>query len=122
MADRGGIRLIFFEPVGQRREPLAPEELHARHQRRDGAAHGVRAQEQRLVQAARAQQAVGEDMPALGVGAKLDLVHRDEIGADLQRHRLDGADPVLRAVGHDAFLARHQRHDRRAAQCATMRS
>jgi hypothetical protein len=85
-----------------------------RHQPRNRPAHGVGAKEQRFVQPARAQEAVGEDMPPVSIGAKLDLVHRDEIGTDLQRHRLGRADPVLRAFGDDPFLARHQRHDRGA--------
>ena len=55
-------------------------------------------------------------MAALGVGAKLDLVHRDEIGAHALGHRLDRADPVLRAVGHDPLLAGEQRHHRGAAR------
>ena len=55
-------------------------------------------------------------MPALGVGAKLDLIHRQEITADIGRHRLDRADPVLRAFADDPFLARHQRGDRRPAR------
>jgi hypothetical protein len=62
------------------------------------------------------QQPVGEDMPALGVGAKLDLVDGQEIRAIAHRHRLDRADPVLRALRHDPLLAGDQRHDGRAAQ------
>ncbi len=67
------------------------------------------------MQAARAQQPVGEDMPAFRVGAKLDLIHRNEIGADLQRHRLHRADPILGPFRHDALLSRHKRHHRGAA-------
>ena len=60
------------------------------------------------------QQPVGEDMAALGIGTELDLVDGEEIGADLGGHRLDRADPVLRPLGHDPFLAGDKRHDRRA--------
>ena len=37
------------------------------------------------------QQAVGEDVAAVGIGAELDLVHRDEFGVAVERHRLDRA-------------------------------
>ena len=67
------------------------------------------------MQAARPQQPVGKDMAAFGIGAKLDLVYRDEIGTDFQRHRLDRADPIGGAVGHDPLFPRHQRHHRGAA-------
>ncbi len=85
-----------------------------RHKARNGPAHGVGSQEQRLVQPPRAQEPVSEHMPSVSIGAELDLVDCNEIRADFQRHRFGGADPVLGAVGDDAFLARDQRHDRRA--------
>ena len=68
------------------------------------------------MQAARAQQPVGEDMAPVGIGTELDLIHRQKIRADLQRHRLDGADPVLRPLGHDALFAGDQCHHRRPAR------
>ncbi len=92
-----------------------------RHQRGNGAPHHVRAEEHGLDEAPRPQQPVGEDMAALGVAAELDLVHRHEIRADLHRHGLDGADPVLRPLGNDPLLAGHERHDR-GPRCATIRS
>ena len=49
--------------------------------------------------AARVQQPVGEDVPALGVGAELDLVDGEEVDRAVERHRLDGADPVARSGG-----------------------
>ena len=56
-------------------------------------------------------------MPPVRVAAKLDFIHRHEIRADLQRHRLDRTDPISGAVRYDAFFAGHQRHDRRSALC-----
>ena len=53
-------------------------------------------------------------MAAFGIGAKLDFIDCHEIGAHTVRHRLDRADPVLGAGRHDPFLARDQRHNRRA--------
>ena len=96
--------------IFQRRHPVALEKRHMRHQPRDGRAHGVGPQKQRLVQAPCAQQAVGKDMAPIGIGAQLDLVHRDEIRADVQGHRLGRADPVLGAVGDDPLFPRDQRH------------
>ena len=46
--------------------------------------------------AARMQQAVGEDVAALGVGAELDLVDRQELDLAVERHRLDRADEIVR--------------------------
>ena len=58
--------------------------------------------------AAGVQQAVGENMAAVGVGAKLDFVHRDELDAAVQRHCLDRAGEVAGAWGDDFFLASDQ--------------
>ena len=44
--------------------------------------------------AAGMQQAVGEDVAALGIGGELDLVDRQEADAAVDRHRLDRADEV----------------------------
>ena len=74
------------------------------------------------MQAARVQQPVGEDMAAFGIGAKLDLVDRQEVGAITSGIASTVADPVCGAFGHDALLAGDQRHHRRAAQARTMRS
>ena len=64
------------------------------------------------MQAPRTQKPVGEDMATVGVGAKLDLIHRDEIGANVQGHGFNRADPILAAVGHDSLFASHQPHHR----------
>ena len=55
-------------------------------------------------------------MAALGVSAKLYFVDGNEIRPDLQRHRLDRADPILGAVGYNAFFAGDKRHHRGAAR------
>ena len=62
------------------------------------------------------QQPVGEDVAAVGVAAELDLVDGEEVGADVDRHRLDGRDPPGGARRHDALLAGDERDDRGAAQ------
>ena len=51
------------------------------------------------------EQAIGEDVAALAVGAELDLVHGEEVDAPVERHRLDRADEVRGRAGHDALLA-----------------
>ena len=40
----------------------------------------------------RMEQPLGENVAALAVGGELDLVDGDEIGLEIERHRLDGAD------------------------------
>ena len=45
------------------------------------------------------EQTLGEHMAALAVGGKLDLVDGDEIGFEIERHRLDGADIEARRGG-----------------------
>ncbi len=102
--------------IDQLRHPLAAHVLRLGHKGRDRAAHGVRAQKQRLVQAARPQQAVGKDVAPFRIGAELDFIHGQKIDAHPFGHRLDGADPILGARRHDPFFARNQGHDGRAAQ------
>ena len=60
------------------------------------------------------QQALGEYVAAVGVGAELDLVdgeefRSDEAAATVDRHRLDRAGEIPCAGGHDLFLAGDQR-------------
>ena len=50
-------------------------------------------------------------MPALGVAAELDLVHRQEIDRPVERHRFDGADEIGR-VGRDDLLLAGDEGDR----------
>ena len=99
----------FLDPgVGQGGQPGPRGDPRARQQRLNAPAHGVGAQKQRLPPPARAQQPVGKDMAAVRVGAKLDLVHRDEIRAPIQRHRLHRAEVILSGGRRDLFFARQQ--------------
>jgi hypothetical protein len=70
----------------------------------------------RLEPAARVLDAIGEDVAALAVGGELDLVDRQEVRAQVERHRLDRAHPVGGLLRDDALLARDERHARGAAQ------
>ena len=60
------------------------------------------------------EQAVGEDVTALGVGGELDLVHGDEIRLELARHGFDRAHIEARALRLDLLFARDQRDMARA--------
>ena len=62
----------------------------------DGVAHGRGAEQQRLAEAARVQQAIGEDVAALAVGGELNLVDGEEVRFEVERHRLDGAHLIAR--------------------------
>ena len=66
------------------------------------------AQEHGLDHAAGVQQPVGEDVAAVGVGAELDLVHRQELGVAVERHGLDGAGEPARLGRDDLLLAGDQ--------------
>ncbi len=101
---------------GQLREALTALEAHTGDQMGDRLADGVRAEKQCLGETAGVEQPVGEDMPAIRIAAELDLVDREKLGADIDRHRLDGADPVGGARRHDPLLAGDQRDHRGAAQ------
>ena len=82
----------------------------------------LRAQEHRLLQPAGVEQAVGEDVAALAVGAELDLVHGQEVDAPVERHRLHRADEVRGRAGNDPLLAGHQRDLRPGPRACTSRS
>ncbi len=95
---------------GEHRHPRPCHDIGSGQELRDDAAHGRRAEEQRLLAAAKMQDAVGEDVAALEVAGKLDLVDREERGVGLGRHRFDRADPVAGLAGHDLLFAGDQRH------------
>ena len=100
--------------VGQRRQALAELDLGIRTEAADKGNDGRRAEQHRLRAPARVQQAMGEDVAALGIGAELDFVDREEFHPALERHRLDRADEILRMGGDDLFLAGDQRDPGRA--------
>ena len=60
----------------------------------------------------RAQQPVGEHMPAFGIGAELDFVDGHEIGAHALGHRLDrvidlARQQTQRQTDHTGAMAQH---------------
>ena len=92
---------------GRKARPIV--ELDARDKGPDDRTHGVGPEEQRFHEAACVKQAIGEDMPPVGIGAKLDLVDGDEIDRTIERHRFDRANEPARSRRHDLLLAGDQR-------------
>jgi hypothetical protein len=72
--------------------------------------HGRCAEQQRLADAARVENAVGEDVAAVEIGCNLDLIDREALDRHIERHGLDRRHPVARLRRDDALLAGHQRH------------
>ena len=100
--------------VSELREAVArlDDELGA--ETSDQGRRGRRAQQHRFGDPARVQQALGEDMAALGIGAELDLVDGEKLDPAIERHRLDRGDPVARRHRHDFLFAGDERHRARA--------
>ena len=101
-------RDLLLARVGELRQARPGDEIGAGDQVGDGLAHGLGAEQQRLVAPAHVQQPVGEDVAALGVGGQLHLVDGQEVDVGLARHRLDRAHVVARPLRLDLLLARDQ--------------
>jgi len=99
-----------FAGVAELRQAGAGLDLGVRHQAAEQGPDGVSAEHHGFRQAARVQQAVGEDVAAVGIGAKLDFVDGDELHRSIQRHGLDRAGEVAGVGRDDLFLAGDQRH------------
>ena len=95
--------------VGQGGEPRPRDHLGLGHQLLQERPDRVGAEEHGLVPAARAQQPVGEHVAALGIGAELDLVDREEAGLEVLGHRLDGRDEIAGGRRLDPLFAGDQR-------------
>ena len=102
-------RDLLLAGVGELGEARPRDEVGAGNEIADGLAHGLRAEQQRLLLAAHVQQAVGEDVAALGVGGELHLVDGEEIDVGDARHGLDRAHPVARPLRLDLLLAGDER-------------
>jgi hypothetical protein len=96
------------------------DEMRLGHEALDRSAHRLRAEEQRLLVAAGVEQPVGEDMPALGIAAKLDLVDGEKRHAQIERHGLDRADEIARLGRHDLLFAGDEGRQLRALIRATL--
>ena len=108
--DHGGV-------VGSSRRLLGPSYVSLEKRSRVTASAGQEAPDQRRhrrrrpatwSRCPRREQALGEDMAALRVGAELNLVDRQELHLAGERHRLDRADEA--APRRDDLLLAGQRH------------
>ena len=107
-------RQLLLAGEGERRHPLAGDDLDAGQQAGERALHRLRADEQRFLEPAPIEDAIGERMAAVEVGCELDLVDGDEGEVEVARHRLDRADPVAGLARLDLLLAGDQRDGVRA--------
>ena len=103
-------RNLLLAGEGQLRHAGTCDDVGARQQRLQRPLHRAGADQQRFLDAATVQQAVGEGVSAVEVGGELDLVDGDEGEVEVARHRLDGADPVSGRARLDLLLAGDQRH------------
>ena len=102
-------RDLLVAGIGQSRQSGPRHQIGAGQQLADRVPHGGGAEQQRLVQAPRMEQAVGEHMAALAIGGELNLVDGDEVRFELERHGLHRADIEARGGGLDLLLAGDQR-------------
>ena len=100
---------LLVAGISERRQPRARHEIGAGQELADGVAHCGGAKQKRLGEPARVEQPVGEHVPAFAIGGELDLVDGDEIGVEIERHRLDSADIEARARRLDLLLAGDER-------------
>ena len=110
--DHGGARRQAHQlggaDVAELRQPGPRLDAGLRHQAMQQRPDRLGAEEHGLDHAAGVQQPVGEDVAAVGVGAELDLVHRQELGVAVERHGLDGAGEPARLGRDDLLLAGDQ--------------
>ena len=104
----GQARDFFLARVRQLRQARTGDEIRTRDQIGNRLAHRLRAKQQRFGASTCVQQAIREDVAALGIARKLDFVDRQEVDVDIARHRFDGRDPIAGALGFDFFLARDE--------------
>ena len=111
-SDHGGARRQTHEfgrpRVGQLRQTGPRLNGRVRHQAAQQRADRLGAEEHRLDHAAGVQQALGEHVATVGIGAKLDLVDRDELDIAVERHRLHRAGEPFGVGRDDLFLPRNQ--------------
>jgi hypothetical protein len=88
--------------------------MRAGQQPLDHRPHGGGAEHQRFLARAAIEHAVGEDMPALEIGAELHFVDGEESDIEVARHGFDGGDPVAWILRLDLLFAGDQRDRFRA--------
>jgi len=103
-------RDLLLAGVGELRQARPGDDVGAGQQLLDERAHRGRTDDQRLGAAALVEQPVGEDVAALEVAGKLDLVDGTEIHVEIARHGLHSRHPVAGAWRLDLFLTRDEGH------------
>ena len=94
--------------IGKGREARPRGDLRLGQKRADHRRQARRAEDHRLLAAARVEHPVGEDMAALRIGAELALVEPDEGEVLFERHRFRGAQEPARLRRDDLLLAGDQ--------------
>ena len=84
--------------------------MDLRHQAGEQRPDGFGAEKHGFDQTAGVQKPLGEDMAAVGIGAKLDFIDRHELGRAVERHGLDRAGVPAGVGGDDLFLAGDEGH------------
>src|SRR6185312_4148387 len=102
-------RDLLFAGIDERGKPRAADDMRARQEFLDHRPHGRGAEHKRLLARAAIEDAVGEDVAALEINAKLDLVDREKSDIEIARHGFDGGDPIARIGRLDLLLAGDQR-------------
>ncbi len=89
-------RHLFVARIGQCREAWPAHILDLGNQPPHQRLYRGGTEEHRFLHPSGMQEPRCKDMAALGIGAQLDFVHRQEIDLPVERHRFDGADKIRR--------------------------
>ena len=100
--------------VAETGETRAGNKMCFRQQTLDHRPHRLGPQKHRFITTTRMQQAVRENMTAIGIGAKLDFIDREKFNLNAKRHRFHRANIIARIGGQDFLFPRDQRHCARA--------
>lgn len=94
----------------QGRQPRVSSDLRRRRELSDQRANRVCAQEPSFDPPPCVEPPIGKHVTALRVGRQLHFVHSQEIDLTLERHRLNGTNPVARIRRNALLLAGHERY------------
>ncbi len=103
-------REFLLSGKAELRQPRAADDADAGQDPFHDRPHRRGAEHQRLLAAPPVQHAIGEDVAALKIRRKLDLVDGEEGDIEVARHRFDGGNPIARIWRLDLLLAGDERH------------
>lgn len=98
--------------MAQRREARPHFDFDFGEKRFENGPYCVGAEQQSFRRAAAIQEPIGENMSALWISTKLDLINRDEAHPAFTRHGLNGAGEPACLARDDFLLSRYQRNVR----------